>query len=140
MKNNNNSFYNVEILSTGNYKVGNLVINPKKTEYAENSLKHIQKRMEIQENYIASIEQKLAEARNVKGLLQMIKEEIQEEVVSQNIPVMEVEIVKITSSKTGKIKESHMVTPEEAQQLIEISNKWMLKSTWEEIYNNKVEA
>lgn len=140
MKANNNDFYKVEILSTGNYKVGNLIINPKKVDYAENSLKHLEKRKQIQENYIASLEQKLAEARNVIGVLNMIKFEIQEEVISQNIPILEVEIVKITSSKTGKIKESAMVTPEEAEQLISISNKWMLKSTWEEIYNNKVEA
>ena len=135
----NNDFYKVEILSTGNYKVGNLVINPKKIEYADNSLKHLEKRKQIQENYIASLEQKLAEARNVIGVLNMIKYDIQEQIVSQNIPVLEVEVVKITSTKTGKIKESAMVTPEEAEQLISISNKWMLKSTWEEIYN-KVEA
>lgn len=139
MKANNNEFYKVEILSTGNYKVGNLVINPKKIEYADNSLKHIEKRKQIQENFISSLEQKLAEARNVIGVLNMIKYEIQEQIVSQNMPVLEVEIVKITSTKTGKIKETAMVTPEEAEQLISISNKWMLKSTWEEIYN-KVEA
>lgn len=136
----NNDFYKVEILSTGNYKVGNLVINPKKIEYADNSLKHLEKRKQIQENYIASLEQKLAEARNVIGILNMVKYEIQEEVVSQNMPVLEVEVVKITSTKTGRIKESAMVTPEEAEQLISISNKWMLKSTWEELYNTKVEA
>lgn len=133
-----NNFYNVEMLSTGCYRVGNLVINPNKTEYAENSLKHIQKRIEIQENYIASIEQKLAEARTTKALLLFIKDEVQNSVVQQSIN--EIEIVLVTSTKTGKIKETAMVTVEEAEELIAISNKWMLKSTWEEIYNNKVEA
>lgn len=133
----NNDFYKVEILSTGNYKVGNLIINPSKVEYAENSLKHIEKRKEIQENYIASIEQKLAEARNTKALLLFIKDEIQNQVVQQSIN--EVEIVLVTSTKTGRIKETHLVTPEEAEELIAISNKWMLKSTHNEIYN-KVEA
>lgn len=129
-----NSFYNVEILSTGNYKVGNLVINPNKTEYAENSLKHIQKRLEIQENYIASIEQKLAEARNTKSLLLYIKSEVQNNVVQEAIK--EVEIVLVSSIKKGTIKERHLVTPEEAQQLIELSNKWMLTSTWESLYHS----
>ena len=46
MKNNNN-FYDVVILSTGNYKVGNLIINPKKVEHAEKSLKHLEKRKQI---------------------------------------------------------------------------------------------
>ena len=133
-----NNFYNVEMLSTGCYKIGNLVINPTRIEYAENSLKHVQKRLEIQENYIASIEQKLAEARNTKSLLLYIKDEVQNSVVQSSIT--EIEVVLVTSVKTGRIKETHMVTPEEAEELIAISNKWMLKSTWEDLYNNKAEA
>lgn len=136
--NNNNNVYQVAMLPNNCYKVGNLVINPTKTQYAENSLKHIEKRISIQQNYIDSIEFKLAEARNVKALLLHIKNEVQDAVVSLS-QIDEIEIVQVTSVKTGKIKESHMVTPEEAEQLISISNKWMLKSTWEEIYN-KVEA
>lgn len=133
-----NNFYNVELLSTGCYRVGNLVINPTRIEYAENSLKHVQKRLEIQENYIASIEQKLAEARTTKALLLFIKDEVQNSVVQSSIN--EVEIVLVTSIKTGRIKETAFVTIEEAEELIAISNKWMLKSTWEELYDNKVEA
>lgn len=136
---NNNNLYEVAMLPNNCYKVGNLVINPNKTQYAQNSLKHVEKRINIQENYIASIEAKLAEARNVKALLLHIKNEVQDAVVSLSV-TDEIEIVKVTSLKTGKIKESHMVTCEEAEQLISISNKWMLKSTWNEIYNNKVEA
>lgn len=136
--NNNNNVYQVAMLPNNCYKVGNLVINPTKTQYAENSLKHIEKRISIQQNYIASIEAKLAEARNVKALLFHIKDEVQNAVVSLS-QIDEIEIVLVTSVKTGKIKETHLVTAEEAEQLISISNKWMLKSTWEEIYN-KVEA
>lgn len=136
---NNNNIYQVAMLPNNCYKVGNLVINPNKTQYAENSLKHVEKRLSIQENYISSIEAKLAEARNVKALLLHIKNEVQDSVISLSV-IDEVEIVQVTSVKTGKIKETHLVTAEEAEQLISISNKWMLKSTWNEIYNNKVEA
>lgn len=136
---NNNNLYEVAMLPNNCYKVGNLVINPNKTQYTENSLKHVEKRLSIQENYISSIEAKLAEARNVKALLLHIKNEVQDAVVSLSV-IDEIEIVKITSLKTGKIKETHLVTAEEAEQLISLSNKWLLKSTWNEIYNNKVEA
>lgn len=129
----NNEKHLVCILNNRLYKIGKYVVNPSKVDYAERNLEMIANRLEKQKRYISKIEQELADARNIVGLLNMMKMDIQENIISKTIPV---KIVYVSNKKTGKIKESKIVTPEEAQFLIDSSNKWMLESTWETIYHN----
>ena len=119
------------------YQIGNLKINTTKNEYFTKSLSHIEVAKKIQHKLIANLEEQLAQARTAMGIIRTAENEI---TVNYQASVKDVEIVKISSVKTGKIVETMLVSLDFAVEKIQKETKWMLKSVHSEMYGEEASS